>query len=526
MNIFVNIKIALSQMMLRPFKSFLVLLATILGSAVAIFAPSVVNGASQNAEDRRREFGSDRISIFATENTGELSKLDDAGLLEIRENLVSTNPDASDDEIEKKPISIIEAVRLDPQSLVASVTEDKRGQEVPPAAEGDAGAPDGGEDAATEGDNAPRRGPRTRTNEPPRIPGLSTSDLQNCTVLGCEPDLPEARGFYVDKELGRYFTDEEVARKAAVCVIEPELAESLFGKKEDALGKTILVHFRPEPRVAQREIRFGRDTVTSEVFTIVGVMEMRSDDALGTDDRGFVTASGDREVRSETANYLKQMVMLVGGAGIKPDDWKRDNHTIHVPITWFADHENYYDWFFTKVHRLNHLGLAVKHIKLLLNARGVASSIQYNASVAFIVQQQGGRDLLAEYKSLTTALYIICLTLGAIVIVCVLLASIMERYQEIGIRRVEGARRIDILVQFFTEAVVYSTVGALLGIPAAIPLCEIAFYIEPSNMVRYSISWPHVVQTVIIVIGFGIVAGIYPAFRASRIDPIQALRYE
>ena len=138
--------------------------------------------------------------------------------------------------------------------------------------------------------------------------------------------------------------------------------------------------------------------------------------------------------------------------------------------------------------------------------------------------------LLAQQKRTQTiftyvmvAIAAISLLVGGIGIMNIVLATVMERTREIGIRRATGARRRDILRQFLTESVFISVGGGLLGI-------GFGFFL--AWLIARTAEWKTIVTTGSVAIAFGvsvavgIVFGIYPALKASRINPIEALRYE
>src|SRR2546427_134539 len=117
----------------------------------------------------------------------------------------------------------------------------------------------------------------------------------------------------------------------------------------------------------------------------------------------------------------------------------------------------------------------------------------------------------------------ISLLVGGIGIMNIMLATVLERTREIGIRRAIGARQGDIVRQFLTEAVMISIVGGLIGI---------AFGFTLSRLIASVAGWSTVVTTSSIAIAFGVsvfiglLFGIYPAVQAARLDPIEAIRYE
>ena len=125
--------------------------------------------------------------------------------------------------------------------------------------------------------------------------------------------------------------------------------------------------------------------------------------------------------------------------------------------------------------------------------------------------------------TLLSAVAVISLIVGGIGIMNIMLVSVTERTREIGIRMAVGAHGRDILMQFLTEAVALSVVGGLLGILAGSGGSKLFAYIK---------GWPALTSPVWIVAAFlfsalvGVFFGFYPAWKASKLDPIDALRYE
>jgi putative ABC transport system permease protein len=139
---------------------------------------------------------------------------------------------------------------------------------------------------------------------------------------------------------------------------------------------------------------------------------------------------------------------------------------------------------------------------------------------ALLAQQQRTQTI---FTYVMVAIAAISLLVGGIGIMNIVLATVLERTREIGIRRSIGARRFDIVQQFLTESVLISVGGGLLGI---------AFGFFLAWLIARTAEWKTIVTTASVVIAFGVsfvvgvVFGIYPAVKASRINPIDALRYE
>ncbi len=117
----------------------------------------------------------------------------------------------------------------------------------------------------------------------------------------------------------------------------------------------------------------------------------------------------------------------------------------------------------------------------------------------------------------------IALVVGGIVIMNIMLVSVTERTREIGMRKAIGARRRDIVLQVLVESATLSGSGALVGIGIGIGLAQIVRAVSP---LPAAIAPVWIVVSVVLGAGVGIVAGLYPAVRASRLDPVVALRYE
>jgi putative ABC transport system permease protein len=122
-----------------------------------------------------------------------------------------------------------------------------------------------------------------------------------------------------------------------------------------------------------------------------------------------------------------------------------------------------------------------------------------------------------------TALPAIGLVVGGLVIMNIMLVAVAERTREIGIRKALGAKRRDILSQFLVEAATLSTFGAVIGILLG---AAIAVLIAKATPLPTHVALWSVIMATGIGTGVGIIAGVYPASRASRLDPIAALRQE
>jgi putative ABC transport system permease protein len=266
-------------------------------------------------------------------------------------------------------------------------------------------------------------------------------------------------------EYGRFMTAFEAEHRRNVCVLGWDIAEKLFEHKEP-LGKKIFIGGYP--------------------FDVVGVLEKRG------------------EILGEN---LDVNIYVTLGAFQKAFGSRR-SLIIRVKV---VD---------TKL-----LDEAKDELRgILRRVRRVPAGNEDD----FAINQQ---DMLANlYKSLTAGLYAVAvgiggisLLVGGIGIMNIMLVAVTERTREIGVRKAIGARKRDLLWQFLVEAVVISAIGGVIGIAAGFGLAK---FIEGISPIPAAIS----AFSVAVGLGFssavGIFFGLYPATKAARLDPIEALRYE
>ena len=157
---------------------------------------------------------------------------------------------------------------------------------------------------------------------------------------------------------------------------------------------------------------------------------------------------------------------------------------------------------------------------VLANTHHNVQDFTVTIPAALLAQQQRTQTI---FTYVMVAIAAISLLVGGIGIMNIVLATVLERTREIGIRRSIGARRFDIVRQFLTESVLISVAGGLLGI-------GFGFFL--AWLIAQTAEWKTIVTTASVVIAFGVsvavgvIFGIYPAMKASRINPIDALRYE
>ncbi|MFN2384359.1 MAG: ABC transporter permease, partial [Gemmatimonadota bacterium] len=143
---------------------------------------------------------------------------------------------------------------------------------------------------------------------------------------------------------------------------------------------------------------------------------------------------------------------------------------------------------------------------------------------------QTTQEFLELYANITKGIYsalvglvAISLVVGGIVVMNIMLVAVTERTREIGIRKAIGARRADVLRQFLYEAVILSALGGLIGVALGFGIAILIAQVTP---LPYSLTWWSILLGIGLSSVVGIVFGIYPAAKASRLNPIAALRYE
>jgi len=296
------------------------------------------------------------------------------------------------------------------------------------------------------------------------------------SMTATEPGFTYVRSWEV--QAGRFISDEDLSRKATNVVLGAKVAEDLFDTPQNAIGQDVRLNFGP----------------LSTNLTVVGVMEERGAAGTGEDDsKILLPLSTFRERvpfgRSPSGEENVGQIVVKVTEGGKVDETKEDIYA------------------------------------LLLQ--------RHDYTEDFTVETQ--EDLTATAREVSRTLTIllgaiagISLVVGGIGIMNIMLVSVTERTREIGIRKAVGASSGDILLQFVVEAVIVTLVGGALGVLTGVVAARMADgqdFGTGSSVTTVIAPWSVFVALGVSVL-IGLFFGIYPAFRASRLNPIEALRAE
>jgi putative ABC transport system permease protein len=286
-------------------------------------------------------------------------------------------------------------------------------------------------------------------------------------IQGVGTAYPEVRNW--ELHAGDFFTDAEVNSGARVCVLGATVVEQLFAA-EDPLGKTMRIR--------------------NMSFRVVGVLTRKGSAAWGQDQDDTIIipwTTARRVLQNSPFNNVNQLMLSLAS--------------------------------------MTQLPQAKQEIAGILRQRHrLAPSADDDFTVTDMTEVT---QMVTQVSTLMTVLLTviasISLVVGGIGIMNIMLVSVTERTREIGLRMAVGARRLDIMLQFIVEAIVLAGVGGVLGIGLGIGAAEVVAKIN---------HWPVLVSAGSVLLalffsaGVGIAFGIYPAWRAARLNPIESLRHE
>lgn len=290
----------------------------------------------------------------------------------------------------------------------------------------------------------------------------------NVRVSGVSSEMPEIRNWQIAE--GRFFEESEQINNSRVCVIGTTVRGHLFDDDEEAVGQTIRIGSMP--------------------FKVVGVLASKGANGWGQDQDDTVMAPYTTVSRILQRSKFQSINMM------------------NVSLHSMEDVED-----------------AKREITALLRQRHNLAGYQDDD---FMLRDT--KEIMSTIGSVTnlmtvllTAVAAISLLVGGIGIMNIMLVSVTERIREIGLRMAIGATPANILCQFILEAVLLSTVGGIIGVGVGIGAAKAIGQIQ---------NWPIVIEVSSAICSFlfsafvGMFFGFYPAYRASKLNPIDCLRYE
>ena len=308
----------------------------------------------------------------------------------------------------------------------------------------------------------------------------SNSSSEDMEIMACDEKFFEARGLKAEK--GRVFTAEENEESSMVVVLGGASVQKLFGRADaDAVGKTV---------------RIGNDT-----YTVVGTLE--SDSMQGDWCVAYIP-------------YRTAKVRLIGqqsGAMLSIFGFARENADIYG----VAERTDSY--------------LRTKYNIPEADPDGGGSSEEgycYISTAQSMLDQL--ESTMSSFRLMAFAVAGISLLVGGIGIMNMMLTNVTERIREIGLRKALGAKRADITAQFLLESIAICIVGGVIGVAVGYGAAWLLAGFAGSSLGYENLVPVITPQTALlaagICCGIGVLFGFYPARRAARLDPVEALRYQ
>ena len=329
-------------------------------------------------------------------------------------------------------------------------------------------------------------------------------------VIGTSPEYLTIRNWQIEE--GREFTQREVDRNATVCLVGATVVRELFDGKS--------------PIDCEMRIR-------NTTFTVIGVLKSKGANMMGWDEDDVVITPWTTLRMRVTGRSTGSATNTTSTAATSPGDLYPGTGLALYPeqSSNLVNDTKFYNKFiklnqiYFSATKTEEMETAIDEVTRLLRERHRLSSEQDND---FRVHSSGEfMKMLGSTSTVMTNLLLgvalISLIVGGVGIMNIMLVSVTERTREIGLRMAVGARSRDILKQFLIESIVLCLAGGILGILLGH---------GAALLIESQLNWPiessptAVVAAVAVAAFVGVVFGFYPAWKASKLDPIEALRYE
>ncbi len=319
---------------------------------------------------------------------------------------------------------------------------------------------------------------------------------------------------------GRSFTENENRAAAPVCLLGQTVVKNLFGEREDPIGKTVRVRNFPLRVIGVLALK-GQSTFGQDQDDVVIIpFNTAERKVLGTSQ---VTATVPSKTTGSSNPVLNPYLNVPTTTASNPA--YQSGSAIISPFGGPPKISGVVNMILIKARDAEAVRTAETEVRNLLHQR---HHIQPHQDDDFTVRSLAEIAQASESASrvmtlLLAAVASISLLVGGIGIMNIMLVSVTERTREIGIRMAIGARRLHILLQFLVESALLSVLGGLAGAGLGI---------VASKILSALAQWPTLISPLAVVGGFafaaavGVFFGWYPARKASKLDPIQALRYE
>lgn len=326
-------------------------------------------------------------------------------------------------------------------------------------------------------------------------------------LVGVEPAYFEVANFQLNE--GKIFSEQQLKVGAPVCIIGKGIQTKFF-PRENPIGKRIKVgsqwlevigvlkeRYISEQAIANLGIRDYNMDVYAPVQTVL----------IRYINRDLVTGSGLKKSFGSTIRMGRSTIVIGGSSGDDEDAAPSNYHQIDRLVVQVSESEK--------------LNPTADVIARMLERRHFGV-VDYEITIPELLlkQQQRTQNI---FNIVLAAIAAISLLVGGIGIMNIMLASVMERIKEIGLRLSIGAKKSDIIYQFLFEAVVISVSGGLLGVILGIGL---AYAVSSLADFPTSISFTSILLSFGVAATVGLVFGITPAKRAAEQDPITSLRHE